>query len=282
MGHGVYARVSHNMNGTILDENIIMKNILLLFFLIFGINSSFAECSISGMQFFPKQKEISLNPIFIIQGYLTSQKTIKSFKNRKIYLESENGELIKLNLQEILQGQMNLTQAIFKPSIELKPNTIYYLKYSNQTERETSEMEQWNPEKKEREKVYWKTSSKKFFKPLSQDLNITFEKTEVIYYGCGPAANAIFAVKNKSNSEIWYKTEVVDLSTNKKTTFYIKEWKEKLNVGHGMCSGAFTFSRKGEYKVRFTPMNIDGKSLKTTDWKTFESPFMNAKNPFGR
>ena len=28
-------------------------------------------------------------------------------------------------------------------------------------------------------------------------------------------------------------------------------------------------------------MNIDGKSLKTTDWKTFESPFMNDKSPFG-
>ena len=48
-----------------------------------------------------------------------------------------------------------------------------------------------------------------------------------------------------------------------------------------MCSGAFTFTRKGKYKVRFTPMNTDGKSLKTTGWRTFESPFMNDKSPFG-
>ena len=42
-----------------------------------------------------------------------------------------------------------------------------------------------------------------------------------------------------------------------------------------MCAGAFTFSEKGKYKVRFTPMNTNGKSLETTDWITFESPYMN-------
>jgi len=40
-----------------------------------------------------------------------------------------------------------------------------------------------------------------------------------------------------------------------------------------MYARTFTFKRKGTYKVRFTPMNIDGKSLETTDWKIFESPF---------
>ena len=91
----------------------------------------------------------------------------------------------------------------------------------------------------------------------------------------------IFKVKNKSDSEIWYKTEVVELSTNETKVFYIKEWNGKLNVGHGMCAGAFTYTNKGKYKVRFTPMNTDGKSLKTTDWTTFESPFMNDKSRFG-
>lgn len=245
------------------------------------MNSAFAECSMSAMYFFPETKEIGLNSKFIIQGYAFSQKTIKSFKNRKVYLESENGELIELNLQEFYTGQMQLTQAIFCPTSELRPNTKYFLKYSDQTENEGREMKQYNREKKEREKVYWKTTDKKGLKILNSNLKVEFEKTEVIQYGCGPSANAIFDVKNKSESEIWYKTEVVDLSTNNKKVFYIKEWNGKLNVGHGMCAGAFTYKNKGKYKVRFAPMNTDGKSLKTTDWKTFESPFMNYKNPFG-
>lgn len=257
-----------------------MKNIILLLLLTFGIKSAFADCSSSGMQFFPEQKEISLNSMFIIQGYNFSQKTINSFNNRVIYLESVNGELIELNLQEILKGQMDLTQAIFCPTSELKPNTTYFLKYSDQTENEEIEMMQYNRVRKEREKVYWKTTDKKALETLDPNLNIEFEKTVVVHYGCGPSANAIFNIKNKTESEIWYKTEVVDITTNNKTIFYIKEWNKKLSVGHGMCSGAFTYNNKGKYKVRFTPMNTDGKSLKTTDWKTFESPFMNDKGGF--
>lgn len=249
--------------------------------LTFGIKSAFAECDMSAMYFFPETKEISLNSKFIIQGYAFSQKTISSFKSRKVYLETESGELIELNLEESYTGQMKLNQAIFCPTSELKPNTKYFLKYSDQTENEAWEMKQYNREKKIREKVYWITTDKKELETLNANLSIEFEKTEVIHYGCGPSANAIFDVKNKSESEIWYKTEVVALNTNDQKVFYIKEWKGKLNIGHGMCAGAFTYRDKGKYKVRFTPMNTDGKSLKTTDWTTFESPFMNDKSPFG-
>ena len=261
-----------------------MKKIILLLFLTFGIKSAYADCfmcSGSGMEFFPSTKEISLNSTFIIQGYAFSQKTINNFKNRVIYMESENGEMIKLNLQEILKGQMQLTQAIFRPISELKSNTTYFLKYSDQTENEGREMIQYNREKKEREKIYWKTTNKKVLETLNSNLNIEFEKTEIIHYGCGPSVYAIFNIKNKSKNEIWYKTEVIDLKTNNKKVFYIKEWNGKLNVGHGMCAGAFTYNNKGKYKVRFTPMNTDGKSLKTTNWEIFESPFMNDKNTFG-
>jgi hypothetical protein len=258
-----------------------MKKIIFLLLLTCGIKTAVADCSSSGMYFFPEQKEISLNSMFVIQGYFNSQKTINSFKNRTIYLESENGELIELNVQEILKGQMYLTQALLCPVSELKPNTTYFLKYSDQTERETKEMKHWNSDKKEYEKVYWETTVKESVANLNSNLTLEFEKTEVIHYGCGPSANAIFNIKNKSESEIWYKTEVVELSTNKQTTYYIKDRNEQLSVGHGMCAGAFTFNNTGKYQVRFTPMTTSGKSLKTTEWYTFDSPFVNDESPFG-
>jgi len=234
----------------------------------------------SGMEFFPEQKEISLNSMFIIQGYAFSQETISSFSERKIYLESNKGELIELNLQEILRGQKQLTQAIFCLSSELKPNTQYFLKYTDQTESEGREMMRYNRETHESEKVYWKTTDKKTLKTLHSTMSIEFEKTEVILSGCGPSAYAIFNVKNKSDFEVWYKTEVIDLNTNCKKVFYIQELDGKLNVGHDMCAGAFTYDYKSKYKVRFTAMNTDGKSLPKTEWKTFESPFVNDKYPF--
>lgn len=258
-----------------------MKKAILVLLFTFGIKAVFAKCSMSDMAFLPEQKEISLNSMFIIQGYALSQKTIDSFKKRTIFLESENGDLVELLLIEILKGKKELTQAIFKASEELKPYTTYFLKYSNQTEIETHEMTKWNSDKNERERVYWKTTDKKSAEPLNSELKVVFEKTEVVLFGCGPSSNAIFDVKNQSNSEVWFKTEVIDLTTNEKTIYYIREWNGKLQVGHGMCAGAFTFNEKGKYKVRFTPMNTDGKSLKTTDWITFESPFMNDKNLTG-
>ena len=255
-----------------------MKKFFLLFFFTIGLYSASAECGMDGMQFFPEKRNISLNSMFIIQGYSLSEKTINSFKNRTVYLESKDGELIKLNLLEILKGQMSLMQAIFKPEKELDPNNIYFLKYSEQTENETRDMMQWNSETKQSEKVFWRTTDKKSIELLNPNLSIKYQKTEVVHYGCGPSANAIFGINNKSNSEIWYKTEMVNLTTKEKTIYYIQGWNGKLNVGHGMCSGAFTFNRRGKYKVRFTPMNIDGNSLSTTEWKIFESPFVNDKS----
>ncbi len=257
-----------------------MKKLTLILFLILGINSINAECSYSGMYFLPSSKEISLNSMFIIQGYELSQETIESFKNRKVYLVSNSSELIELKLENIYKGQYSITQAIFKPTHKLKPNTTYTLKYSNQTEDELFEMKRYNDITEKRETVSWKTTTLEYSEPLNPSMKILFEKTEVIHYGCGPSTNAIFNVKNKSNQEIWYKTELIEIDTNKKTTYYIKEWENKLEVGHGMCSGAFTFKKKGKYKVRFTPMNIDGLPLKTTKWIIFDSPYKDAENPF--
>lgn len=254
-----------------------MKNIILFFLLTIGLQSAKADCGMDGMQFFPKKRNISLNSMFIIQGYSQSIKTINSFKNRIVFLESEDGKLIKLNLLEILKGQMHLTQVIFKPAEELKSNTIYKLSYSDQTDNETREMIQWNSNTKQNERVYWKTTDQKKNQLLNPNLIIKYTKTEVIEYGCGPSANAIFEIKNNSNSEIWYKTEMIDLTTKEKTIFYITEWESQINVGHGMCSGGFSFNKSGKYKVRFTPMNTDGSLLKTTEWKIFESPYAKYK-----
>ena len=257
-----------------------MKKITLTLFLIFSFHSAFASC-ISTMTFYPLQKEISLNSMFIIEGYLSCQETINSFKERKVYLESLNGELTELILHEILKGELDLTQAIFKPTEKLKPNTIYFITYENQTDIEESQMTRYNKNIEKREKVYWITSDIKMMPLLNPNLNIRFKNTEVEMYGCGPSANAIFIEENKPENETWYKTEVIEIATNKKTTYYIKDWLGRLHVGHDMCSGAFRFKDKGKYKVRFIPMNIDGEALTTTSWTTFSSPFENYKRPFG-
>ncbi len=230
------------------------------------VNTLYSKCISEGFEYYPKTKEISLNPMFIIQGYYYSQKVILSFKNQKVYLLSENGEEVVLNLQEILKGDYYLTQAIFKPAKELKPNTKYYLKY----ESLSKDSESWNSDMRDKlENLYWQTADKKTVDPLSPNLEITFEKTEYQEYDCGDASWAIFNLKNTRKEEIWCKTELIDKETNVKTVFYIGAENDKIRVGKGMCSGAFNFVPKRKYKVCFTPMNTDGKVLKTTKWFHF-------------
>ena len=257
-----------------------MKKLILFAVIILNVNFSFADCSSSGMQFFPMNKNISLNPMFIIEGYAYSQQTVESFKNRNVYLIDENGEKINLKLIEIIKGQMSLTQAVFKVESQLKPKTKYFIRYTNETVSEISERKKYNSNINKSEEIFWETNENENTELLNPNLKLKFDKTNVIHYGCGPSANAIFEVSNSSKSETWFKTEVLEISTNTTTTFYLTSYENKINVGHGMCSGAFTFKNNGKYKVRFTAMNTDGKELESTEWTTFESPFKNDK--FGR
>ena len=261
-----------------------MKRILLLLVFITlntlnANNTDPFECAMSGISYFPVQKEIGLNSKFIIQGYSYSQKTIINFKDKQVYLESEEGEIIQLELDELLIGQFLLTQAVFKTSKTLSPNTKYYLRYVNSNNKLLKDLKRYNRSTKKNEPVHWVTGDKSNQTPLNPKLKIKFKKTNVIYYGCGPEANAIFTLSNNGGPEVWYKTELFDLSTKNTKIFYLHEWNKTLNVGHDMCAGAFNYNEKGKYKVRFTPMNSDGKSLKTTKWKTFYSPYKYSKDP---
>ncbi|WOI22292.1 hypothetical protein [Nonlabens ulvanivorans] len=221
------------------------------------------------------KKEISLNPMFVIEGYGNAQKKIKSFEERKVFLESEHGDLIELKLVDVLVGEKKLMQAIFKPAISLKKNTIYYLSYDNQTKEEKKfELVRWTYSPTNRERVQWRTSNLSKNKPLSKNINFIYSRNTFSDYDHTESANAIFLIKNKSSSIYWVKTEVVSTITNVSTVYYLylNETDEKLSVGHNICSGAFNYSIEGRYKVRFTPMNLDGDSIGTTEWYSYDNP----------
>lgn len=252
-----------------------MKKLLLLLLFLSSVQFVNADCSSFGMTFYPLEENINRDSMFIIEGYFYGIQTVESFRIRKVYLQSESGALIELKLQEILYSQMHLAQAIFKPSKTLQPNTKYTIKYEEQTQNETSAMLVRNG--KERKQKSWMTTTVKHSKPFSTTVSATYNTSIVDYYGCGPAPFAIFDVKNDPSKQTWYKAELLELATNTTYTYYIRSNESKLRVGHGMCSGAFSFARKGTYKVRFTPVNSDGKLAKTTNWIAFKSPYESSK-----
>lgn len=251
-----------------------MKKLLFLFFLFAAINNCRAECAMSVTSYYPvNRNNISTNSFFIIHGYGMSISTINSFKDRKIFLESKNGELIELKLKEILTGKGE-NQAVFFPISKLSPNTKYHLKYTNETESETRELSNWNTTTQRREKITWTTGSETK-SPLKEDTTFRFIKSESKSYGCGNSSNAIFETNEANVSEIIFRTELLNVTTNKISTFYIFANQKMLQVGYGMCSGGFDLKDNSNYKVRFTATDSTGKAAKTSDWKAFKS----AKQP---
>ncbi|NBL64398.1 hypothetical protein GV828_04175 [Flavobacterium sp. NST-5] len=255
-----------------------MKNLILLFLILTSSIPCNADCAMGATSFFPLNRtNISTNSIFIIQGYGTTTATVKNFPTRKVFLESESGELIELKLKEIFTGK-GQNQAIFFPSSKLKYNTKYHLKYSDETPIETKELSVWNSATKNQEKITWTTASEEIENSINIDFTFRFVKSESKMYGCGNSSNAIFEINKVNNSTVIFKTELLDLRTNEISTFYVFPDKNILKVGYEMCSGNFDLKDSSNYKVRFTPTNSSGNEAKTSEWKAFKS----AKNPYLR
>lgn len=258
-----------------------MRKILFLLLIMPGFllaNDSY-ECILGSITYLPVSETISLNPKIIIEGSGYSQKQIQKFKTNPPYLETESGEKVMLQLEEINVGQMGITQGVFSTQENLNPDTDYFLNYETGDKSQKANPEKYNRELKEHQRIKWSTSTSAI-EPLKKDLVITYTRDQVEFYGCGPEAYAVFEIKNSPDQEIWYRTELVNIKTGESRSYILNIWKDDLYVGHGMCGGAFLYDETGDYEVRFTPMNIDGQNLATTDWFTYESPYVGVENPW--
>lgn len=251
-----------------------MKYVLSLILGLGIFGQVFADCSSSGLWAYPSTSKINQNSIIVIEGYARSQKIIDSLNiGYPIYLEA-NGHRVKLKVLEINKGMFQLTQALLKPTAKLITGKTYTLIIDGQNKNIIGGLSKWNSEKKEYEPISWVVNNvvdtekpKWITKPKLVD------KTTQ-WYGCGPAIHAVFQLKIKDKSKTLIKTELVNIKTKESTTYYLNIAKDgKLHVGHGMCSGAFYFKAKNNYKVRFSLTDLSGNTdMQWTEWTQFASP----------
>lgn len=101
----------------------------------------------------------------------------------------------------------------------------------------------------------------------------TVEKKESTMYGCGPSSHVIFSNPATDDSELLVKTTMKNAKTKEETTYYITPYRDTISVGHGMCSGGFSFKRDNDYEVEFAFIDSSGN---TTAWEgeriKFSSP----------
>lgn len=256
-----------------------MKYLFFIFFSLCISTNVLAECSSNGIWAYPSTTEINQNTILIVEGYARSQRVIDSLNiGYQIYLESGE-EQIALEVIETCQGMFSITQALLRPISKLTPGKTYKLKISNLDKWDERDLSKWNSEKKRYEAISWKVSSK-----IDNDNPKWITEPKLVangteWYGCGPAVYAIFDLKIKDASSSLVKVELYNYDTKEINTYYLTLNDDgKLEVGHGMCSGAFTFRNKQQYKIRFSLTDISGNSdEKWTDWGNLDSPYEDYK-----
>jgi len=237
---------------------------LILFLIILTINFlAKAECSSSGINVWPSQQYISTNSIFVIEGYAQSQELIIQLnKKNNIYL-SCNSERIPIKVLRILKGQYSLTQAVLRPEKELQIGKTYELHIDNLGIFDIDEYKV----------VKWTVTSERDKEKPIWNCEPTFKNESFTAFGCGPAMYVNFYGAYNDQSPTLIYAKVFDKKNKTSSDYFLSSDNQKISLGHGMCSGEFSFDKEINYEVQFGLLDASGnENLTLTKPITFKRP----------
>jgi hypothetical protein len=239
-----------------------MKKLITIQFLLLLSYSAIGKCLSESLTFWPNNKEININSVFVIDGYGRSQETVNELgKAHKVFLKS-NKEEIELIVTEVNVGLYQLTQVVLRPKTKLTPNTEYKLVIKGVT---SDKIKKYNTETHKHEDVIWTTTNEVDNQPpIWTSLPAEFDKSYV-EYGCGPATYVDFKFRAKETSELLFKVTLKSQSDGTETDYYIQPQGNLIKIGHGMCLGAFNFNQGRNYSVAIDLMDSSGNITKWTD-----------------
>ena len=239
-----------------------MRQFLTLLIGLFWTVSVYADCKGEGLYIFPSGKTIKQNFIFVLDGYARSQAIILELnKKYSIYLKSGD-QKVNLLVKETFVGQFELTQAILTLEKALEAGLEYTLVIDNLPKTES--LDRYNPKTKIYELIKFTVESGvDLEKPIITSIPKLVDKSYA-QYGCGPAMSVNFSFPVKDNSEVIIKTVVKNVKSGIETTYCIVPQNKQIEVGHGMCSGAFIYDNSNEYEVSFSFMDASGN---LTSWE---------------
>jgi hypothetical protein len=218
-------------------------------------------CGRERISVLPESRKISLNSIIVVEGYADSQEIINELgRNYPIYLKHGKHK-IKLLVKEILKGQFNLNQAILVPESNLQLKKKYRLFIENLPKGE--ELKRWNIDLGKFEPIEYEVedlndSISPVFKTIPKEI-----KKSYTAYGCGPEMKVVFEFKIIEENEFLVKATMKDQTTGKEVKYYLKPQNDKLEIGHGMCSGAFLYGESYNYEIEFSLIDFSGN---VTPW----------------
>jgi hypothetical protein len=253
-----------------------MKYIFLSILIAFTFTNSSARCGSHGIYSISKSSTLNKNGLIILEFYAYSQSYVEELnKKHPIYLKSKNGKVTLLPI-EVLKGEMQITQVVLKPASELIENDEYTLYIDNLPEYE--KLDRYNERLGKWERIMFQISNLIDTEAPILLNQPSVQKKTMVQYGCGPARWVHIALAGQDKSELFVKTIVENKLTGHTTTYILSIENGVVRVGHGMCSGAFSFIINNEYNVSFQLFDQSGNTSNLTKALSFTEPTVSTNN----
>ena len=205
-------------------------------------------CATSAWDVFPASgSKVPKNSRFIVEGYGSAQPAVLSLATRKPRLIPANGAEVPLKVVEINVGEMSITQAVLEPTAPLIEGTRYRLKIETDTKREENMLAFWTVGPADVEPPRWTRT------PEAQPGKIT-------RFGCGPAIEAQVNVAIEDASALLMRAKVTRPDGSSRQYLLPVPQNGRLEIGHGMCSGAFKIGGEKEWSLELTAVDVAGNA----------------------
>jgi hypothetical protein len=202
-----------------------------------------AECMSSSWEVWPSiETKLPLNPRIVITGFGTVQPDVEKLASYGPALVAANHR-VALEVKQTNVGEMKISQAVLAPVEALKPGLHYRLAWKK-TPPGFAQPANWNAATTRDDTApTWKSP------PVAS----TGERAEL---GCGPAENVFVKLDVTDDAPTLIRARA---TRGNKTTEYLLLWNasEPLNIGHGMCSGAFQLTNDA-WSLELSAVDVSG------------------------
>jgi len=215
-----------------------------------------ADCMSELLTVWPSlDNPLPANGQVVLQGYGDFREAVATVSERSPRLVSEKDE-VPLRVVAVYRGEFRLSQAVLQPARPLQPGQRYALRL---TQSESAAAPVLPIEEGVKEKpIAWTVAEADTKPPRWREVPRKMgEKAE--RWGCGPVIFVdVSASVDEDGPEVQVLAEVRRADSGKPVRFRLTPSKEKVAVGHSMCSGAFRLEEGVRYTVRLVAVDMAG------------------------
>ena len=218
-----------------------------------------AECGDGRIRVWPKSDHIAVDQVFTIEGDQSMQRIIRNLGQAYRPVLTNGSTTIDLKVIARYEGDMVQSEVVMKATLPLAIGSTYEFAVLGLPEGLKQPL-RWNPDTQLGERIRWTVS------PMKQALVTLLPepretKKTLVPYGCGTAERVYLEVAPAYEPTGLVLATVIEKNSRRRTSYVLLVESGQLQLGHGMCSGEFTFTKGESYSVSFDVIGHDGLTM---------------------